>query len=93
MAATARWLERFVRETCARAEDRIAFRPDVRDDASTLRTFLDLTAPLAPLLPQVGAGRALATDLLAACGPDGRLPEAGRPRLAMLVEALESGLG
>ena len=41
MAATARWLERFVRETCARPEPRIAWAPGARDDASTLRSLID----------------------------------------------------
>jgi hypothetical protein len=47
MAATARWLERFVRRSCER-DDAIAFA-EHRDDASTLRSLLELTAVLAPV--------------------------------------------
>ena len=36
MDATARWLVRFVRETCARPEPRVAWIPGARDDASSL---------------------------------------------------------
>ena len=42
MEATARWLERFVRETCARPEPRVAWIPGARDDASSLRTLIEL---------------------------------------------------
>lgn len=52
MSATARWLERYVRATCARPEKAIAFR-DERDDASTLRS-------LAALAPQIPAAELLA---------------------------------
>lgn len=79
MEALAAWLERFIRETCARPEPRIAFREGVRDDASTLRSL-------------VGLGQAAARPLLAACGPDGRLPEGVRPGLLTLVAGLEESL-
>src|SRR6185295_7693075 len=42
MEATARWLEPFVRETCARPEERILWVPGARDDASTLRSLIDI---------------------------------------------------
>jgi hypothetical protein len=87
MEATARWLERFVRETCARPEPRIAWVPGARDDAGTLRTLLDLLKPLSE-----AEGVAAASALLAACGKDGRLPESRRASLAALAQELEQGL-
>lgn len=93
MEATARWLERFVRETCERPEERIAWEPGVRDDASTLRTIVEITGSLATLTPLAAQGQAIAKSLLAACGPDHRLPDGQRPQLAMLTDMVEQGLG
>lgn len=92
MAATARWLEAMVRRTCARPEERVAFDRGARDDASTLRTFLDVVAPLAGVSPMAAEGERSARALLAQCDARGRLPEplADAPR--GLVAALESGL-
>jgi Zn-dependent M28 family amino/carboxypeptidase len=56
MAATARWLERFVRRSCER-DDAIAFDHH-RDDASTLRSLVELTAALAPVVEQATLGHA-----------------------------------
>ncbi len=92
MAATARWLECFVRETCERPEERVAWQPGVRDDASTLRTIVEITGWLATLMPQAAEGEALAKTLLAACGPDRRLPEGQHRQLDMLTDMLEQGL-
>jgi Zn-dependent M28 family amino/carboxypeptidase len=90
--ATARWLERFVRETCERPEQRIAWRRGVRDDASTLRTIAEITGLVATLIPLAAEGEAIARSLLAACGPDGRLPEPKHGQLEMLTDMLEQGL-
>ena len=46
MAATARWLERFVRRSCER-DDAVGF-DERRDDAGTLRSLIELTTALAP---------------------------------------------
>jgi Zn-dependent M28 family amino/carboxypeptidase len=92
MEATARWLERFVRETCARPEAKIAWAPGVRDDASTLRTLIEIGRSLMDVLPQAAEGLAFASGLLAACGKDGKLPEARRADLRMLAQVLEQGL-
>ena len=94
MEATARWLERLVRETCARGQPdaRIAFLADARDDASTLRSLVELTTALAAVAPQVEVGREAAAELLAACDRDGRLPDARREEARGLVEMLEAGL-
>ncbi len=92
MEATARWLERFVRETCERPEQRIAWLRGVRDDTSTLRTIVEITGSLATLMPQMAQGQAIARSLLAACGPDRRLPDGQRRQLERLTDMLEQGL-
>jgi hypothetical protein len=92
MAATARWLERFVRETCARPEGPVAFVHDGRSDAPTLRSLIDLTGSLASISPEAGQGRAYAEELLAACDAEGRLPKGRRDEVSMLVGMLESRL-
>ncbi|MDB5218691.1 MAG: Peptidase [Myxococcaceae bacterium] len=92
MSATARWLEAIVRRACARPEDRVAFDGSARDDASTLRTFLDLVAPLAALSPMAAQGQHTASELLAQCDARGRLPDALVAAPRDLVAALESGL-
>ena len=86
MEATATWLERFVRETCARPEPRIAWVSGARDDASTLRALIDLGRLL-------GArdGVALASSLLSECR-DGRLPESRLGQLRMMAQMLEQGM-
>jgi hypothetical protein len=92
MAATARWLEQLVRETCARPEPEVRFLPGARDDASTLRSLMDLTGALAALSPHASAGRAMAERLLAACDGAGRLPPPRHAELQALVGMLEEGL-
>ena len=92
MEATARWLERFVRETCARPEERIPWVPDARDDASTLRSLIDIGRSLVDVLPEAAEGLEFASALLAACGKDGKLPESRRADLRMLAQVLEQGL-
>jgi Zn-dependent M28 family amino/carboxypeptidase len=90
MAATARWLERFVRRSCER-DDAIEFA-DRRDDASTLRSLVELTAALAPVAPQAALGQAMARSLLDACDERGRVPDARVGEIQRLVSMLESGL-
>jgi len=92
MQALARWLERWVRETCERPGPRIAVRRG-RDDASTLRAMIDLTGALAKVSPLAVPGAARAKSLLVACSADGRLPDARRVELMTLVGMLEQGLG
>jgi len=89
MAATAKWLERLVRETCARPEGAIEF-VEVHDDASTL-------ASLRSLLTSLGGAEA-ALGLQAIGGLEqqldssGRLPAALHGRTQALVELLETTL-
>jgi hypothetical protein len=92
MDATARWLERLVRRACARSDERVVFDGQARDDASTLRTFLDVVAPLTALSPMAAQGERTARELLAECDARGRLPDALADAPRGLVAALESGL-
>jgi hypothetical protein len=94
MGATARWLERMVRRACARPEDRVEFAKGwgARDDASTLRTFLEVVAPLAALSPLAAEGQKTARELLLQCDACGQLPDGLARAPARLVEGLESGL-
>jgi Zn-dependent M28 family amino/carboxypeptidase len=92
MQATARWLERFVRETCARSEPRVEGRPHRRDDLSTLRTLADLAGALEGSLPMASVARESARALARLCTPDGRLPQARRDQMLALTAMLERGL-
>jgi Zn-dependent M28 family amino/carboxypeptidase len=92
MAATARWLERFVRAVCEDDGGPRAFQPHAADDASTLRALVAITSALAPISAEAEHGRAYAESLLAACGADGRLPEGRRPEVPLLVSMLEERL-
>jgi hypothetical protein len=92
MDATARWLERYVRLTCARPEDRVAFEGWAGDDVGTLTTVIDLLGPLAEVAPEAKMARSMAMELLRSAGKDGRLPPAQRGRVAALISALESRL-
>jgi hypothetical protein len=91
MRATARWLERFVRDQCARHEAPFQFR-DGRHDVSTLDSIAALLAPLAPASETAAMGAGLASRLRGQCLRDGSLPRALQGELASLVEAIESGL-
>jgi hypothetical protein len=90
--ATARWLERLTREACERPESKVRFLKQVRDDASTLRSLIEVTGMLERLSPMASAGRVAAEKLLSRCDSSGRLADAERPSLQMLVARLESSL-
>jgi Zn-dependent M28 family amino/carboxypeptidase len=92
MAATAGWLEQFVRATCGRPQARIAFLPSSGDDASTLRSLDAITAALDRVDPRASVARAMAADLTKLCDSTGRLPEARREEPRMLMAMLESAL-
>lgn len=92
MAATARWLERFVRETCARDEAEVKFQGSARDDAATLRSLISLTGALAAVSQEAEIGRSMAQALLAACDSNGRLPTDRQSEATMLVGMLEQRL-
>jgi Zn-dependent M28 family amino/carboxypeptidase len=92
IAATARWLERLVREACARPEPSVRFLPDVRDDASTLRSLVSLLEGLEPLSPQATPVRQMAEELLGRCDAAGRLADEERSAARMILGQLESAL-
>jgi hypothetical protein len=99
MAATARWLERFTRETCAGSTMGASPGPDSPipfldggSDAPTLRSLVEITGALAALSPEAAQGQAYAEALLAACDAEGRLPKGRRDEVRMLVAMLESRL-
>lgn len=92
MQASARWIERLVRDTCAREEPRVRFCRGVKDDLSTLRSLEALTRELAPFSAPAKMGHAMATQLLKECDARGQLPSTRRATLGGLIGALESGL-
>jgi Zn-dependent M28 family amino/carboxypeptidase len=92
MAATARWLERLVRETCARPESRIEFLARARDDASTLRSFIALATALDATSPYAAVGRQAAEQLLAACDAEGKLAQGQRREMQALIMQLEAAM-
>jgi Peptidase family M28 len=92
MEATARWLERFVRETCARPEPRVAWIPGARDDTSSLRTLIEIGRSLADVLPFAREGVAVASALLAQCDKNGHLPQSRRGDLQLLAQTLKQAL-
>jgi len=88
MAATARWLESFVRSACGR-DGEFTFA-EQRDDAATLRSIAALCAELGG--GAAAKGRALAMDLLSRCDPAGRLAESSRGQMQMLLLGIEQAL-
>jgi Zn-dependent M28 family amino/carboxypeptidase len=92
MEATARWLERFVRETCARPEPRVAWIPGARDDASSLQTLIEIARLLTDVLPPAREGVTVASALLAQCDKNGHLPPSRRGDLQLLAQRLEQVL-
>ncbi|MBL9004334.1 MAG: M28 family peptidase [Myxococcales bacterium] len=92
MAATARWIERFVRAICRQPAAAIPFVDDARADATTLHSFIALAGPLAPVAPLARVALERAQKLLAACDEKGRLPSALRSAPAELILGLESAL-
>ncbi len=92
MAATARWLECFVRAACERPERPVAFRSSARDDASTLRAVDAITGALEAIDPRASLVRGMAAELAKLCDRDGRLPDARRSEAPALIAMIESAL-
>lgn len=92
MQATARWIERFVRDACARDEAPFEFRQQ-RDDVSTLDSLESMLESLAGTSEMAAMGAEMARGLRAKCGGGRALPEVARGELAMLVQGIESALG
>jgi hypothetical protein len=91
MAATARWLERFVRASCTREDGPTVFR-ERPNDLSTVESLIELTEALAPFSKEAELGLQMAKALRAKVQKDGTLTHGQRSELAMLVAALENGL-
>ena len=91
MAATARWLARFVQTTRMR-EAPIAFREDGRDDARTLRQVMQVLEALEPVSPEASLGIGMARGLLDDCDRDGCLPRARQAEVGQLVAMIEQRL-
>ena len=89
IAATARWLTRFVR--ASRTRDATQF-VDGRLDRGTLDEVDEIVAALAELSPEAAAARAHVQQLRAACDKAGHLPAARRGELAWLLGQLEARL-
>ncbi len=92
MAATARWLESFVRAMCERPEPRIAFRASARDDASTLRSVDAIAGALEAIDPRASVARRMAAELAKLCDLAGRLPDPRRHDAPALIAMIESAL-
>lgn len=91
MAATARWLERFVRASCARDPGPVRFT-GARSDVMTLDSMIALMEKLASVSPQAEMGLELARRLRGQIRADGTLPLERQTELAMLIAGLENGL-
>lgn len=86
------WVERMVRDQCARPEARVRFLRDGRDDRSTLETLLAILRPLEPFHPLAAQGARQARALRARCDSLGRLGEGDRFAVQNLVGAVERAL-
>ena len=89
IAATARWLTRFVRAARVREGTRFV---DGRLDRGTLDEVAEVVEALAPLAPEARAGLARVEDLRSACDRTGSLPRSRRDEVGALVGMLESRL-
>ena len=90
IAATARWLTRFVRAT--RVREPIEFVADGALDAGTLDEVGEILRALSALSPEAAAASAHVAMLRGACDREGRLPRKHRHELGSLVAMLESRL-
>jgi hypothetical protein len=89
IAATARWLVRFVRATCLR--EPIAFC-DASLDRGTLDELAELVSALMPLSAEAGAALNHVNHLRNACDRSGVLSRSRRAEVASLIGMLEARL-
>ncbi|MBK9029996.1 MAG: M28 family peptidase [Myxococcales bacterium] len=89
IAATARWLTRFVRATRTRAAPRFV---DGRLHQGTLDEVDELVGALAAVAPEAALARAHIAQLRATCDRDGNLPAARQGDLGALIAMLEARL-
>jgi Zn-dependent M28 family amino/carboxypeptidase len=91
MAATARWLEAFVRASCARDERPVTFT-ERGDDLSTIESLAALLEPLAETRREAEMALEMLRALRASLRADATLPPDRRAELAMLVAGIETAL-
>jgi hypothetical protein len=89
VAATARWLARFVRASRVREATQFV---DARLDRPTIDELGEVIGSLAALAPEAAMALARVEELRAACDREGNLPGARRSELGAFVEMLESRL-
>lgn len=89
LAATARWLIRFVRAQRRREPVRFV---DAALDRGTLDELAEMIGALAELSPEATSARMYVERLRAACDRDGNLPRGRQAEVAQLVMLLESRL-
>lgn len=89
IAATARWLVRFVR--ASRVRDRPSFR-HANLDCGTLDELIEVIGALGSFSPDASAALHHVQQLRAACDRNGDLPISRRNELGLLVSALEDRL-
>jgi Zn-dependent M28 family amino/carboxypeptidase len=89
IAATARWLTRFVRASRVREPTQFV---DANLDRATLDEVGEVIASLAPFAPEAAVAASYVTQLRGACDRDGNLPERRRHELGSIISALEARL-
>jgi hypothetical protein len=89
LAATARWLTRFVREARTRDPSRFV---DARLDRGTLDEVAEVIDALAPVATEAAMAQQYVRALRAACDRAGNLPDRQRGDVGQLVAMLESRL-
>ncbi len=89
MTATAHWLRDLTLAAANRPEPEVAFHPDGRDDATTLRTLIEMGRALAPHQPTVSSLLPM-VEALAAKADAGPLSSAEARSVSQLVAGLES---
>jgi hypothetical protein len=90
IAATARWLTRFVRASRTRELPR--WVDDAHLDRGTLDEVAEVLAALAPVSDDAAKASDYVTDLRRACDRAGNLPDERRGEVSSLVGLLEAGL-
>jgi len=89
LAATARWLTRFVRASRVRDQPRFV---DASLDLATIEELAEVVAALASVAPEAARALHHLQALRAACDRDGNLPAARRGELGVLIAMLEARL-
>jgi Zn-dependent M28 family amino/carboxypeptidase len=89
IAATARWLTRFVRASRVREHTQFV---DANLDRGTIDELAEVLGALAPISSEAAAAHTLIQQLRAACDRSGNLPAERRRELAWFIAGLEARL-